>query len=197
MVAFADVVDWVDGKLDGPAAARVQAAVETDPGLRAAADWFRAFRAQAQRMPLSAPPERVRDTLMKRFAAYRPPPPGLLERVRAVISFDSATAQLALGVRAADTGTVRHLVVESPVVDIALDLYPEDRTVRVEGQVLPGDPDVPGLGTIRLIAADSELATASSDENGRFALPPVPPGEVLFSAAVAGVLVEVDLLLQA
>ncbi|WNV76022.1 hypothetical protein [Geodermatophilus sp. DSM 44513] len=194
-MGFRDVVDWVDGGLDDQRAARVAAAVAADPELQAAAAWYRSFRAASARMTLESPPQQVHDALLHRFAALHPPAPGFLERVRAVISFDSATAQLALGVRAADTGVGRHVVVESATVDVALDLYPEDRDVRVEGQLLPADPEAPARGTVRLLRDGAELAAADADDTGRFALPPVPAGAALLVAEVAGTAIEVDVSL--
>lgn len=195
-VGFRDVVDWVDGRLDEGADARVAAAVAEDAGLQAAAEWYRTFRRASSRMPLESPPQEVHDELVRRFAALRPSAPGFLERVRGAIAFDSATAMLALGVRAADTGVARHLVVQSGPADIALDLYPEDQDVRVEGQLLPPDPDDPAHGTVRLLRDGTELAVAEADGTGRFTLPPLPPGPVRLTAEVGGVSVEVDLVLE-
>jgi len=195
-VRSADVADWIDGRLDERVATRVAAAVAADPELQAAAEWYRTFLTASARMPLHSPPQEVRDLLMRRFATYRPPTPGFLERVRAAISFDSATAQVALGVRTADTGVARHLVIESDAVDIALDLYPEDRQVRVEGQLLPPDPEAPASGTVRLVRDGAELAVAEADHTGRFALPPVAAGDVLFTAEVSGASVEADVTLE-
>lgn len=189
-VSFRDVADWIDGRLDEQAAGRVAAAVAQDRALQHAADWYRTFRHTAARMPLESPPQEVHDLLVRRFAAMRPPAPGFFERVRAAIAFDSATARPAVGVRAADTGVTRHLVIESGAVDVALDLYPEDRHVRVEGQLLPPDPDAPAGGTVRLLRDGVQLAVADADDTGHFALPPVPPGEAVLLAEIGDLAVE-------
>jgi hypothetical protein len=196
VVRFADVVDWIDGRLDDGAAAQVAAAVAADAELARSAEWYRTFRAASERMVLHSPPQEIRDLLMRRFTSSRPAAPGILERVHATVAFDSATAQLAFGVRAADTGAVRHLVAESGTVDVALDLYPEDREVRVEGQLLPADPDAPAHGTVRLVRDGTELAVTEADDGGRFAFSPVAPGGVLLVVTIDGVLIEADVSLE-
>jgi hypothetical protein len=195
MVTFADVVDWVDGMLDARAAAEVEAAVTADPELAAAAAWLRSFRSATSGRRLESPPPEVRELLMRRFYLYRPPPPTLRDRVRAAVAFDSATAT-AFGVRSAAGVTTRHLVLESPALDIALDLYPEDRDIRIEGQLLPLDAAAPAIGTVRLSAA-GDLRVAGSDEAGRFALEPVRPGPARLTVEFGGVTLEADLDLQA
>jgi hypothetical protein len=195
MVAFRDVLDWVEGKLEPAAAERVRRAVEADPSLGEAAQWIRSFRTAAAAERLEAPPAHVRELLMRRFAAYRPAPPTALERIRAAIGFDSALGEPLLGVRTGATISTRHLVLTTDPADVALDLYPEDRSVRVEGQVLPNDDEASAAGTVSLLRDGAVLARAPFDETGRFALPPVPAGEAILTIALGTSSIEADLVL--
>jgi hypothetical protein len=196
MVAFRDVLDWVEGRLEPAAAERVRHAVEADPALGEAARWITSFRAAAATHRLEAPPAHVRELLMRRFEAYRPAPPTVLERVRAAIGFDSALGEPLLGVRAGASTSTRHLVLTTEQADVALDLYPEDRSVRVEGQVLPADDAAPATGTVQLLRQGAVLAEATADATGRFALPPVPGGEVTVTVTVGTTVVEAVLSLE-
>lgn len=85
MVDFCDVLNWVEGRLAPADADRVRAAVEVDPALRAAAQWVRSFHEAAALHPLEAPSPRVRESLVRRFQSERPAPPGLPERMRAIL----------------------------------------------------------------------------------------------------------------
>lgn len=196
MVTFEDVVDWVDGLLDARAAAAVEEAVAADAQLAATAAWLRSFRSAVSGRSLERPPPEVRDMLMRRFAVYRPAPPIPLQRVTATVAFDSATAGPVSGVRAVAGSAARHLALESPSVDIALDLYPEDREVRVEGQLLPLDPAAPASGTVRLFSGGKERQVVHADDAGWFAFEPVGPGPALLTAELGEVLVDVQLHLQ-
>lgn len=195
MVAFRDVLDWVEGRLEPAAAERVSRAVEADPALGEAVRWITSFRTAAAATRLEAPPAHVRELLVRRFAAYYPPPPTAIERVRATIGFDSALGMPVLGVRAGATTSTRHLVLTTDALDVALDLYAEDRSVRVEGQVLPAHDDASAAGTVSLARDGAVLATAESDETGRFALPPVPAGEVIVTVVLGATAVEAELVL--
>ncbi len=196
MVTFEDVVDWVDGLLDARAAAAVEEAVAADAQLAATAAWLRSFRSAASGRSLERPPPEVRDMLMQRFALYRPSPALPLQRVTASVVFDSATAGPESGVRAVAGSTARHLALESPSLDIALDLYPEDREVRVEGQLLPLDPTAAASGTVRLFSGGEERQVVQADDVGWFAFEPVGSGPASLVAELGEVVVEVGLDLQ-
>jgi len=193
MVMFRDVVDWAEGRLEPEAAERVRLAVEADPSLAATADWVRSFRTAASRERLEAPPAHVRELLVRRFAAYRPAPPTLVERLRAVIGFDSALGAPAMGVRAGATTSTRHVVLTTDLADLALDLYPEDRRVRLEGQLLPVDPEASAAGTVQLLRDGAVLVTATADGTGRFALAPLEAGEAILIVTLGRSVLEAEL----
>lgn len=196
MATFTDVVDWVEGRLGPERAERVRGEVEADESLREAVTWLRRFRQAAAAEPWQAPPARVRAHLVHRFALERPAPPPLVERLRAAVTFDSALAQPVAGVRSAAPTTARHLVVSTEDLDVALDLYPEDRDVRVEGQVLPVAETGDAAADVELSRGGGTLARTAADASGRFALPPVPAGPVLLVVGTAAGAFEVLLDLE-
>lgn len=196
MVGFRDVLNWVEGRLAPADADRVRAAAEVDPALGAMAQWVRSFRAAAALHPLEAPPPRVRELLVRRFEAARPAPPRLLNRVRAVLEFDSALGAPALGVRAGAPTSTRHLVLSTEWVDIALDVSSQDREVLVEGQVLPVDPDASAAGALELLRDGVVLTSTEADDTGVFAFDGVPPGDVVLVCRTDNALVDAEIALD-
>jgi hypothetical protein len=130
-------------------------------------------------------------TFVPRHAAA--PAPGLLRRLVATLSFDSAmTGGLALGVRASG-GAVRQLLYTVEGRDIDLRIEPaEDRQFRCTGQVLGPDcsgrvriealpdaaPDAaPGVaGTADTAATAAPARESALSALGEFRLPPVTAG---------------------
>jgi len=196
MVTFETVLDWVEGRLDEQAGEQVRLAVAADPELAALAQWIRTFQRAAAPLRLEAPPPAVRESLIQRFAARNPPPPSPVQRVRAVITFDSALSAPVLGIRAGAPRGTRHLVLESDQADVALDLYPEGQAVRVEGQLLPRADAASGAGVVELRRGEDLLAVVQADETGVFALPPVPRGEARLTAVLQTVHLSADLTID-
>jgi hypothetical protein len=192
MTTFGDLVDWVEERLDPERGRQVAAEVAGDPELSAAVAWLRTFHDTAAWTPLAAPPAELRELLMRRFALYRPARPSLLERVQALLAYDSAVLGVA-GVRGA-AGTDRHLLFESPGLDIALDVYDEGRDQRrVAGQLLPEDQHVPAAAGVRLVRGETVVTAGPAEPTGAFELGSVPPGSYLVEVEWSGRLVVGDL----
>jgi hypothetical protein len=111
----------------------------------------------------------------------RAPAPGLLRRVLATLSFDSALSpSLAFGVRSTGSA-VRQLLYTVDGRDIDLRIEPaEDRQFRCTGQVL--GPDSSGRVRIEAVASAAGQASAQAAREaalsvlGEFSLPPVAEG---------------------
>lgn len=189
VTGFREVLDWLEGRLDPVRGEMVAADVARDPELAACADWVRRFHDVASRSMLESPPPHVRTALRLQFSTAMPARPTILERVRAVIAFDTAVAGIA-GVRtgAAIAGSL-HIVLESPRYDLALDIYEEDDVRRVEGQVLPTDDEL--SAELRLLRSDGvEAAATTTDVHGGFAFEPVLPGTYALEISSRSAVVE-------
>jgi hypothetical protein len=69
-LAFAQLVDWVEGRLPEEEARAVEARVEAgDPATLAEAAWLRAFALISENTVLASPPPEMRETLIERFEA--------------------------------------------------------------------------------------------------------------------------------
>jgi hypothetical protein len=118
--------------------------------------------------------------------------PGLMQRVAAVLSFDSGLASpLAYGMRSSG-GAMRQLLYSVEGCDIDLRIAPQDAEhYTVSGQVL--GPDV--LGVVVLAPAAGGTPTESVlSELGEFRLPPVAAGEWRITLELAGRAIELPLL---
>lgn len=180
-IEFARLVDWVEGRLSPEESGAL--AEEVDERDLA---WVRAFLRASGDTVIASPPAEVRDALISRFEerAEARRRPGFLERVRAVLSFDSGM-QPAFGVRSADVReSQRQLVYSSETADVALDLHPgRDGTVDVVGQVLAVEEGAEPFG-FQLLRDGAEAALTTTDELGMFSLSALAPGE--YEAVVTG-----------
>ncbi|BCX05505.1 MAG: hypothetical protein KatS3mg053_3443 [Candidatus Roseilinea sp.] len=194
---FAQLVDWVDGKLDAEAAARVEAAVDAaiargDTTLAETLAWLRAFRAQADMTVLVPPPEGARAEVLRMFKdftrarANAPTRPGLLQRVAAVLARATGPGLAIEGARgAAVQARRRQMTFECEAADIVLNAQPRDDGYRLSGQILPRTAlDVDGMfielvgaaGSSEASAGESAVHIARADALGEFAFDAVAPG---------------------
>ena len=186
---FAALLDWMEGRLDDDAAARVAAQVtEADERTRRTVDWLRGFLATAGAMPLHEPPPIVRQSLSQHFARWRRARAELESQPREVpvrLLFDSRQDLAPAGVRAgADDGDAIHLAYSADDGDLLLDVYDlGNGQVRIDGQALPADPQGAPVFEARASGAGFEARTTDGDELGRFSLPAVPQARCRLSAS--------------
>lgn len=194
---FAQLVDWVDGKLDTEEAARVQAAAEAaiargDTALAETLAWLRAFRAQANLTVLVPPPEAARDSVLRMFEeaardrSGAPSRPGVLQRIVAALARATGPGLAVEGARgAAIQARRRQMTFECDAADIVLNAQPRDDGYRLSGQILPRtalDADGLFVELMRLGASseagddESTVSFARADALGEFAFDAVPPG---------------------
>jgi anti-sigma factor RsiW len=117
--------------------------------------------------------QRAVELLQPRRAAA----PSLVQRVLAVLQFDSATMEPALGVRG--TGSlVRQLLFNAGPYDVDIRVQPAERGWQVAGQVL----GVGQQGNVKLQAANDHAVVAQTELNDllEFTLAPVASGKYEF-----------------
>lgn len=179
---FRELVDWVDGRVDAGAAARIAAWVESgDAYTRRTVDWLRGFMATARALPLHDPPPVVRQTLNQYFARWRegraagPRPTRLLQ---ARLMFDSRREIALAGTRTAgDEAATIHLAFTTDVADLVVDAHPlGGGRVRLDGQVLPVEPLEAPVFVAQAEGEGFSERTVDGDELGRFTLADVPAG---------------------
>jgi hypothetical protein len=178
---FAQLVDWVEGRLTEDEARTVEKQVAADGDMQANVTWLRAFALISEDTVIVSPPPEVRDTLVEHFQEYaeRKRRSGLLKRFVAKLSFDSGL-QPALGLRT--SGGIpeqpREFVYCSEVADIAISvrLRPHDGLLDVDGQIFPVDDPDPGAFSAQLLDDSSEAATTTTNDLGEFSFGAVLPG---------------------
>ena len=181
-VEFGRLVDWVEGCLPEDEARAVEEQVaRADSRTLADVAWLRKFVKATDNAVLESPPRDVRDALIARFEAYAngQRTPGLLRRVRARLTYDSALRP-AVGLRTAGGAQQarRQLVYSAGEFDIALNLRSgvPDKNLVLDGQVLPREDQELKSFSVQLLHGGTELGLTSTDELGSFALRDIPSG---------------------
>ena len=181
-VEFGRLVDWVEGRLPEDEARAVEELVaRADSRTLADVAWLRKFVKATDNAVLESPPRDVRDALIARFEAYAngQRTPGLLRRVRARLTYDSALRP-AVGLRTAGGAQQarRQLVYSAGEFDIALNLRSgvPDKNLVLDGQVLPREDQELKPFSVQLLHGGTEVGLASIDELGSFALRDIPSG---------------------
>ncbi len=170
------VLDWLEGKLDRDTADRVRALVEeADPGQRQTVDWLRSFLNGARGVVLQDPPRSVTDAVLTQLGEPgRLRWPGLIERIRAALTFDSRLHLLAAGTR--EVGLLDptyHLVFSAQETDIALDVHAttSGSVVDLEGQVLTATEAGEWILVQLVDDQGKEAGLAAIDQFSQFSLP--------------------------
>ena len=187
---FAQLVDWIDGKLDTPDARRMEARVATaiSAGDRALADtvaWIRAFRARTAHTVLMPPPDAVRASVLRMFGGrHQAQNPSMVQRILAGLARATGPGMAVAGARGASLqARRRQLVFECDAADIVLNTEQTDGRYTLSGQVLPRSTlQVAGMVAqlLRLNEAtagdESEVSLTRADDFGEFAFENVAPG---------------------
>jgi hypothetical protein len=187
-IAFARLVDWVEGRLPEKEARAVEEQVAVaDSATLADVAWLRKFVRATEDSVLEAPPPEVRSTLTASFKAHAEGrrPPGFLKRVVATLTFDGGLRP-AVGVRSAGTqGARRQLVYSVDDLDVALNFLPRarDKNFDLDGQVLPHNDMELGSFSVQLLQREAELSITATDDLGAFAFESIPTGvyEIILS----------------
>lgn len=162
-------------------------------------DELAALAAQARvRLP-DAPPALLQGALAlwpARAAAAAPAttPVPLLQRLAAVLGFDSLAMQPAMAMRSA-APAVRQMLFHAGAHDIDLRIArpqpPQSDGFLLSGQVLgPGEGGHVVVSSAGADGTATEAASALLDEFGDFQFEPLPPGRYRFSVQVGDLLIE-------
>ena len=172
---FATVIDWVEGRLEPAAAARVADAAVRDPRVREIVGWLRGFHAAAAALPLV-------DQQSQRRPSFEPGDREEPVEVVARILFDSRQDLAVADLRAdtadaddiADTD-IAHLAFTSDPADVLLDVRRlGPGRVRIEGRVLAAD-DVDRAYAVEATGPRmTAVRSAGGDQDGRFRLAELP-----------------------
>jgi hypothetical protein len=115
---------------------------------------------------------------------------GQLWRIRAVLTFDSADAPLAIGMRS-DRAGKRQLVFRAEELDLDLHVVPTGSRWIISGQVLGSDDD--GQAELRR-ETGALLATAPLNDLRQFTLPPVAAGTYTLIVQLNDTVIEIPSL---
>jgi hypothetical protein len=195
-VNFASLVDWMEGRLSEREAMAVEEALAAaDEETLADVAWLRKFFEATDNVLIESPPRRVRHALVEAFEANVRDSrrPGLMERVLGGLAFDS-NLQPAAGLRAIGTRqSRRQLIFHLDAFDVAINLLARgsDRDLDLDGQVLPNEGAEPEFFSAQLLRGETELALATVDEFGSFAIQRIPPGtyELVLSSGQTEILI--------
>jgi hypothetical protein len=181
-LSFATLLDWLEGRLDPAEASQVSAQVaEADGRTRAAVVWLQSFLATTRAFPAPEPPPIVRQNLRQHFVRWSKAQAALRARpepVAASLLFDSRQDLALAGFRSGDEADeAYHLAFTTDVADLVIDVRRiADGQVRLDGQVLPGNPAAAPVFAAEAVGQGFRVRTVDGDELGRFTLPEVPAG---------------------
>lgn len=193
-INFERLVDWVEGRLSAEESRTVEERVaEADETALARVAWLRAFARLKGEVVLDAPPQEVRDGLLRRFDAYAEGrrTPGLRQRLVATLSFESGLRPASGARTAGGQEEQKQLVYTTDAADIALNVRPRHRNghLDIDGQVFPADDADPASFSVQLLSGADEVDLSTTDELGEFAFEAVPSGA--YQILVSGERVEI------
>lgn len=145
--SFRELLDWAEGRLEGPRYAEIAAWVPQDTEAAASVAWIRSFHEASRLMPLATPPEAQRAALRRAIDDYVRPwaPTTYTVGALAVATRGPGTARGTRGA-GADAGSLLDLVFDT-----------ELGAIRVA--VLPGDDEGP---LVRLSMGEEAAAALES-----------------------------------
>jgi hypothetical protein len=182
-IPFETLLDYAEGRLGETEQATVAARLQSDPAASAAL-------VEAQRLIAlmradavageDAPPHVIQraSRLLRQRKSSAPAAPGLLRRLVAVLTHDSA-ASPALGLRAG-AADVRQLLYSAEWMDVDVRITLQGGNFVVSGQVL--GPESTGLVAL---SGDATQAESPLNDLGEFALPAVPAGRYTLTLRIS------------
>jgi hypothetical protein len=182
-LTFERLLDWVEGRL-APAEAQdiAQQVANAGEEIQAQVQWLAAYAKLGDQIVLMAPPPTVRAGLVQRFADYAQAKqqPGFLQRLAAVLSFDSLHQPAQAGLRASESEAARQYVFTTDLADVALNIQPRPYGERLDliGQILPNTATLaPDAFAVQLLRAKDEVAITLAEEFGEFWFEALEPGD--------------------
>lgn len=176
-VTYERLVDLAEGRLPQAQHAALLAQVQADPQLNAEYARLSRLIALMRTDDSVDAPEAVVARAIKLFQSRAAAPrPGLLRRLAALLTFDSAQAPLAMGLRSASSGS-RQLLFSAETCDIDVRVSPARDGWMIMGQVL--GEEAPGVVRLNPSGMQVELNAL-----GEFSLPVVPAGRYSLTLAL-------------
>lgn len=180
---FARLVEWVDGELSLEQSQQVTDSLQmASEEMKADALFLQRFRQASQEIKLAAPPASVRELLIQRFERFAKSRQSgsFLERLIAILTFDSGRQWASAGIRSAfQIGRPRQLIFNADTTEIALNIQPrrKNQSLNISGQVFAiTEADYP-LFAVQLVQNDREVSITSTDDLGEFMFSDLPVGE--------------------
>lgn len=172
---FRELLDWVEGRLDGERAQAIDARVASgDESIAATVAWIRGFLAFGRSHPIPEPPpilrQRLRQSFRRHIGAAEP-----ASMQRAELVFDSRSDAVLAGVRGgSDPEDGYRLAFAAEPIGVLIDVVPESAgTVSLAGQVLAEETDAP-VWAATIDHATGTLTAIDGDSDGCFAIAGVP-----------------------
>jgi hypothetical protein len=193
--SFAQLVDWIEGRLTEEKAEPVATyAATADTDTQADITWLRAFKRLSQAVILTDPPPEVRALLTRRFAMYQQgqPQPSLLQRLVSSLTFDSHATAATAGLRAAIAhGQQRQCIYSTHVADVALNIqsHHHGRSFNINGQVFPIEYVALESLSVQMLHDTTEWGITMANEVGEFTFEAVPSG--IYELIVSGDRIEI------
>jgi hypothetical protein len=139
-------------------------------------------------------PEHVIQRALTAWQPRRPAAPGVLERLAAVLTFDSGGASaLAFGARSNAAG-IRQMFfsVEGREIDLRIARMDKGEMFRLSGQVL--GPDTAGTISVTTSGAQGDALSCPLSELGEFVLMPLVPGRYHLSLELGETAIDLPML---
>lgn len=185
---FSELVGIAEGRVTSAEAAEIRERLDADPHVAEDLAWLTHVIDLMRSDESVEPPLPVVQRAVRLFAQRAMPPrPNMVQRIVAVLRFDSASMPLAVGVRSGQP-VPRQLVWSAEPYDIDLRITPHGDTWQVSGQVL--GPCTGGQVTL----GDSTTVDATLNDLCEFALPPVPAGRYALALHLTDAEITIDMV---
>jgi hypothetical protein len=191
-IPFARLVDLVEGRLAPNDETQLRAQIVGDERAKADVRWLERVVGAMRRDLVwdEAPPEEVAARVVRLFRPRNSSKPlNPLQRLQALLDFDSLYAPQPLGLRSGQP-LERHLLFTAGELSVDLRITPSGTLWSLAGQVLGPSTG----GGQAALASSATTAEAALNELSEFTLPPVPAGDYKLILRLADIEVEVDKL---
>lgn len=203
MPSWQELIDWIEGRLSPADAARVkQQMVGAGDETTTDISWIRAFLRASSEVILDDPPADLRNALRARFSDFTSAKaesveaeagPNVLQRLVAVLSFDSGLQPGLAGARASNGG-VRRMIYATDVLDISMSVLHDIHSVRIDGQIFPLKEMPLDVFDASIEQRSHVVAKTSVDANGVFSFAAIRPDTYQFSLGSQGLNIRIESL---
>lgn len=171
---FAQLLDWIEGRLTREAAADIERQRMVDQETRASIAWIEGFRRFGRNHPIPPPPPIVKQRLMQAFERHHDREQPHIHQT-AHLTFDSRDDVVMAGVRGVEEIDEGYqLTFTTETHGVLVDVFTTgESTRRIEGQVL----GVEGEDSVWVVTVEHEgrsITDIHGDTNGSFSLGDVP-----------------------